>query len=137
MISVWTIPTSISIPIYPIRYRRARFPTCFSHIITYSTRKEIRTLKTLSLNQVCMPIPSFEHNKTINYQLTAIFEELLYIISRLNPSTPDLYPYIRHLRVEVCHILLRYLENKSRIELQIILYVKCYRYESISYVSVL
>ena len=87
-----------------------------------------------------MPIPSFEHNKTISYQLTAIYEllvKLLCIISRLNPSTPDLYPHIRHLRVEVCHILLRYLENKSRIELQIILYVKCYRYEFISYVSVL
>ena len=77
MISVWTIPTSISIPIYPIRDRRTRFSTCFSHIITSSTRKGIRTLKTLSLSQVCMPIPSFEHNKTISYQLTAIYELLV------------------------------------------------------------
>ena len=74
MISVWTIPTSISIP---IRNRRARFSTCFSHIITSSTRKGIRTLKTLSLSQVCMPIPSFEHNKTISYQLTVIYELLV------------------------------------------------------------
>ena len=43
MISVWTIPTSISIPIYPIRNRRARFSICFSHIIASNAGRRIRT----------------------------------------------------------------------------------------------